>query len=314
VTGTMPPTVFDSPEFPYMTSWEQLPPGWQHPDATDVAVVAGDRLVILCRNIEQQVQICDADGELAASWGHAEFVRPHGITAAPDETLYITDDGAHAVFRFTLEGELLQIHGRPGQPGELDGVPFNRPTAVAVASTGDLYIADGYGNSHVHCFAPDGDLRFSWGGPGGGGGTFKVPHAIVVTEDDRLIVADRDNALIQIFDLSGAQLDQWALGYRPMAVALHPSGRLVVAEVPLPGADASTPKSRLAVYDEDGRLLAWTAGGDYAVPGSFYAVHGICIDSRANIYLAEVNGTAAGYYPGPQPSRPSVHKLVRTQA
>ena len=35
------------------------------------------------------------------------------------------------------------------------GPPFNRPTNVSVATNGDLYITDGYGNARVHHFDAD---------------------------------------------------------------------------------------------------------------------------------------------------------------
>ena len=63
--------------------------------------------------------------------------------------------------------------------------PFNGCTNVAIAPNGDLYMADGYGNARVHCFSPDGTLRFSWGEPGTGPGQFHLPHSIAVAADGR---------------------------------------------------------------------------------------------------------------------------------
>ena len=45
-------------------------------------------------------------------------------------------------------------------------VPFNRPTRLAVAPSGELYVSDGYGNARVHRLAADGKLVQSWGEPG----------------------------------------------------------------------------------------------------------------------------------------------------
>ena len=49
------------------------------------------------------------------------------------------------------------------------GAPFNRPTNIAVAPSGDLYVSDGYGNCRVHQFSPSGQLKRSWGTQTGSG-------------------------------------------------------------------------------------------------------------------------------------------------
>ena len=50
------------------------------------------------------------------------------------------------------------------------GGPFNLPTDIDVAPTGDMFVTDGYGNARVHKFTSDGRLLFSWGEPGTGPG------------------------------------------------------------------------------------------------------------------------------------------------
>src|SRR3989442_7632316 len=75
---------------------------------------------------------------------------------------------------YTLDGKPLQVLGRRGahsdtgceKPGELvprSAGPFNYPTEMVPAPSGDLYVTDGYRNARVHRFAADGDLRMSWG-------------------------------------------------------------------------------------------------------------------------------------------------------
>ena len=83
---------------------------------------------------------------------------------------------------------------RPAMPGK----PFNKPTDLARAPNGELYISDGYGNSSVHRFTADGTLIQSWGEPGTGPGQFNLPHGVWV-DGDRVYVADRQNNRVQIF-------------------------------------------------------------------------------------------------------------------
>src|SRR4051812_37411891 len=70
------------------------------------------------------------------------------------------------------------------------GPPFNRPTRLAVAPNGDLYVSDGYGNARVHRFSGEGRLLKSWGDPGAGAGQFMVAHGIGLDADGRVLVAD----------------------------------------------------------------------------------------------------------------------------
>src|SRR5437762_1814610 len=82
----------------------------------------------------------------------------------------MADRDGRQVLRFDTSGKLLQALGRRHWPN-LDA-PFNHPTAAAQASDGEIYVADGYGNSSVHRFAADGTLLATWGGPGAGPGAF----------------------------------------------------------------------------------------------------------------------------------------------
>lgn len=44
--------------------------------------------------------------------------------------------------------------------------PFNKPTGVAFAPSGDLFVSDGYGNAAIHHFTRDGKLIQTWEVPG----------------------------------------------------------------------------------------------------------------------------------------------------
>ena len=115
--------------------------------------------------------------------------RTHGLTVGAD-AVYCADDGDHTVRKFSSDGTLLLTIGTAGVASDsgYDGKstasiqrgapPFNRPTNVAVAPSGDLYVSDGYGNARVHRFSADGKLIQSWGEPGLAPGQFNLPHGI----------------------------------------------------------------------------------------------------------------------------------------
>ena len=83
----------------------------------------------------------------------------------PDGTLWLTDAGRHRVLKTTLDGEILMELGTADVAGT-DERTFNKPTDVAVAADGTIYVSDGYGNCRVVIFDPDGTYRGTWGVPG----------------------------------------------------------------------------------------------------------------------------------------------------
>lgn len=291
--------------------WEQLPDGFHHGDVAGVAVDSADRVYLFTRR-ESRILVYERDGSFVAAWGEDFFTpRTHGLTIGPDDTLYCVDEGHHAVYRFTPEGRLLQTIGTPDTPSDTGydgslasitrgGPPFNRPTNLAVAPGGDLYVSDGYGNARVHRFRPDGRLVRSWGEPGTGPGEFNLPHGILVTGDGRVLVADRENDRIQVFDGDGGFLEEWADVQRPTNLALDRAGRIHVSELWRPAGDASMRTGaseedrpgRVSIYEPGGRLVErWGASPDRAAAGAFVAPHDIAVDSHGDVYVGEVTWT-----------------------
>ena len=294
--------------------WEQLPSGYRHRDVVGVGVDARDRVFILTRD-EPRVIIYGQDGAFLASWGEGLFTaRTHGLTIGLDDAVYCVDEGNHVVYQFTLDGELRMTLGTVGRASDtgydgrsLDsiargGPPFNKPTNLAVAPGGDLYVTDGYGNARVHRFAADGRLIASWGEPGTGPGQFNLPHGIATTADGRVLVADRENDRIQIFSPDGEYLDGWTDGQRPTNIAVDREGRIYVSELwwragqrsPVHGVIGADRPGRVSVLDAQGAVLARWGGPDPCAPGNFCAPHDICVDSRGDLYVAEVTWTFAG--------------------
>src|SRR5262249_52037072 len=151
------------------------------------------------------------DGAFLSSWGEGQFIRPHGITIGPDDSVWCTDDMDHTVRKFTSDGKPLLALGTSGKASDTGatsmdfrsirraGPPFHYPPNLALSPGGELYITDGYGNARVHRFSPDGRLLSSWGEPGSGPGQFHLPHGIAVDTEGIVYVADRENSRIQLF-------------------------------------------------------------------------------------------------------------------
>jgi len=63
---------------------------------------------------------------------------------------------------------------------------------VAFGSGGEIYVADGYGNSRVVKFLQGRQVLKEWGKKGKGEGEFNLPHAICVDAGGRVYVGDRE--------------------------------------------------------------------------------------------------------------------------
>jgi DNA-binding beta-propeller fold protein YncE len=309
-------TTGDCREFGYEADdrWAQLPPGWGWTEVAGVATDSRDHVYVFNRG-EHPVMVFDRDGTFLASWGEGLFARPHGIFIGPDDAVYCTDDCDHTVRKFTPDGRLLLTLGASGKPSDTGatgmdyrtvlraGPPFHYPTNLALSPEGELYVSDGYGNARVHKFSPGGRHLLSWGEPGGGPGQFRLPHGIAVGRQGSVYVADRENSRVQLFTPEGQYLSEWADVARPCQVFLDGAGKVYVAELGFhagawPGTEApgaGAPGGRVSVFDRDGTLLArWGGGRAPCAPGDFFAPHGIWVDSRGDVYVAEVAWSAGG--------------------
>ncbi|HEY7424423.1 MAG TPA: peptidyl-alpha-hydroxyglycine alpha-amidating lyase family protein [Gemmataceae bacterium] len=328
-------TTTDCRAFGYQADdqWAKLPPGWDWTEVAAVATDARDRVYVFNRG-EHPVMVFNRDGTFLTSWGEGLFARPHGIFVDADDAVYCTDDLGHSIRKFTPEGKLLLSLGVPGTPSDTGatsmdyrtilraGPPFHYPTNLAVSTEGELYVSDGYGNARVHKFSPDGRLLFSWGEPGNGPGQFHLPHGIAVDRQGTVYVADRENSRIQLFTSDGAYLSEWTDVARPCQVFLDKAGKVYVAELGFhagrwPGttAPADAPGGRVSIFDRHGNVQArWGGGRNPCAAGDFFAPHGICVDTRGDIYVAEVVLSAGGNRGLVSPTCHTLQKFVSRSA
>jgi DNA-binding beta-propeller fold protein YncE len=323
-------------EFGYEANdrWAKLPGGLTWTEVAAVAAGAEDRVFVFNRG-EHPVLIFDRDGGFLGSWGEGTFARPHGIFIGPDGAVYCTDDLDHTIRKYTPGGRLLMTLGASGKPSDTGaagvdyrtilhaGPPFHYPTNLALSPEGEMYVSDGYGNARVHKFAPDGRLLFSWGEPGDGPGRFQVPHGLAVDRQGTVYVADRENSRIQLFTPDGKYLSEWNDVARPCQVFIDGAGSVYVAELGFlagmwpgttaPGPDA--PGGRVSVFDRNGTLRArWGGGRNPCAAGDFFAPHDICVDSRGDIYMAEVVMSAGGNRGLVSPTCHTLQKFVHRGA
>ncbi|MEM7252764.1 MAG: peptidyl-alpha-hydroxyglycine alpha-amidating lyase family protein [Pseudomonadota bacterium] len=248
--------------------WGKLPSSIAWGFISQVAVDSTNSVYVLQR-ANPPVLVFNPDGTYARSIGDNDILDGHGITIDSADRVWLVDRDAHQVIAFTPGGDRIFSLGQRGEPRE--GAPFNHPTSVAVADDGQIYVADGYGNTRVHHFNPDGELIRSWGTAGSGPGEFSTPHGVMVSQCDEVLVIDRENHRVQRFARDGTYLGEWGTFHNPMAICQDRAGILLITDqVP-----------RIHALAPDGTRLGRCRG---AINGA----HGISVAADGNIYLAEL--------------------------
>ncbi len=217
----------------------------------------------------------DSSGRLVDSWGEGMFVWPHGSTLDAQGNLWTTDaqgrEGiGHQVFKFSKDGRVLMTLGTAGVAGDGPDT-FNGPADVAIAPNGDIFVADGHGNSRVVKFSGDGEFIMAWGSEGTGPGQFNEPHSLAFDSRGRLFVGDRVNQRIQVFDQQGNFLDEWT---EIMASGMH-----ITADDVIYVADYQL---------REGIVIA--NAGDFSPIGFISEAlgEGVTVDASGNVFVGEV--------------------------
>jgi DNA-binding beta-propeller fold protein YncE len=287
----------------------------------------------------------DRDGHLSRSV-KTGLTEGHGITLVReggDEALWVSDPGfvfevgvddgdeewapvfgrgvrvesrQPRVVKMSLDGEILselptprrEPESPPGMMGEYC------PCGTAVdeerfGGNGDIWVADGYGSSLVHCFDKHGNLRLTLTGEEGGG-RFLCPHAVFIDrrggKTPELYIADRENKRIQAYDLRGRHLRTFGDGFlnSPSGFAVS-DDLLIVAEL----------YSRLAVIDVEDNFVGYVGADEGArkglgwperpgwpnelsgdaravraqlsVPNVFNSPHSLAVDADGYLYVTE---------------------------
>ncbi len=238
--------------------WAKLPGGREmgavgkatvDPDGRHIWAVVrcdagGDRFGTECRDSDLDVAIkFDPDGNVVESFGGGMFIWPHGIDVDSDGNVWVTDGVSsgnipagdkrgHQVIKFSPTGDVLMTLGTGGEEG--GGTDhFTSPSDVAIAQNGDIFVADGHGNTgnnRVVKFNRRGEFLMSWGQTGYGPGEFRTLHAIDIDASGRVFVGDRSNSRIQIFDQQGNHIATWTQFGRPSGIAFDNNGQIYVAD------------------------------------------------------------------------------------
>lgn len=306
VAGELPPyprvnlaTVYDVDP-----SWPRLPADVHLAAVPGIAVDHRDNVWIYTRT-NPTVQVFAPDGRYLFGWrDDRPKAAAHFLRIDREGNVWMADVGLHVVRKLSSEGKPLLTLGTEGEAGE-DPRHFNKPTDMAFAPNGDIFVSDGYGNSRVVHFDRRGRFIKAWGRLGTALGEFSNPHSIACDSKGRLYVADRNNVRVQVFNLNGRVLDVWQNVLVPWGIWISPKDDLwVCGSSPMSWRDdpkypcaplGCPPKDQLFMkFNREGRvLLHWTipkGEDDHEKPGDLNWVHSIALDSRGNVYLGDIIG------------------------
>jgi hypothetical protein len=296
------PRVNPAPWYEVDPAWPEKPDGVQWAAVPGVAVDAENNVWVFTRS-NPSVQVYAPDGTYRFGWGD----RPgaHHIEIDRDGNVWTTDVQRHIVQKHKPDGTVLMTLGTDGEAGT-DESHFFMPTDVAVASTGDVFVSDGYGNARVVHFRADGTYVKTWGSLGNDPGEFSIAHAIAVDSEDRLYVADRNNARIQVFSMDGELLDVWDHLIIPWGLWITPEDEVLVcgtstAHWPTgPGTEIAQygvpPTDQLVMrFNTKGKALQLNVfpmptDETDTEPGKLNWVHCIAVDAGGNLYLGDIAG------------------------
>jgi DNA-binding beta-propeller fold protein YncE len=270
----------------------------------------------------------DTAGKLLGSWGGPADgydwpEREHGIFVDARNFVWISGNGGwpkpaaagsgdDMILKFTNAGKLvMQIGKRGASKGNSDTANVHQPADVFVhAMSNELYVADGYGNQRVVVFDADsGKFKRMWGAFGNtpapemrpnpptpaptqatpeGPDQFGLVHAVKVSNDGNVYVADRTNNRIQVFTTQGKFIRQVRVtnegtpGPVPAGFAFSPDAGQQFLYV------VDSGPMRVVIFDRATMTQIGAIGMRGPKPGDFDIVHHMASDSKGNLYTAEI--------------------------
>ena len=238
-------------------------------------------------------QIDPETGKPIRSIGAGLFAMPHGLHVDKDGNVWVTDAAVskdktkgEQVIKLSPDGTVLMRLGTAGEPGGGPG-HFHDPGDVTTAPNGDIYVADGHGTVapdlppdtvvRIIKFSADGKFIKAWGSLGSKPSQFRNPHALVFDSQGRLLVADRVNGRIQVFDQNGKYLTEYH-------AFNHPSGLFITKDDTLYATDYNSEgqKGTYIGSAKTGKVTAFVPDAE--------AGEGIALGNDGVLYAATPSG------------------------
>ncbi len=285
----------------------------------DEAGLMQDPPLTVCCNPAPPVLVFDTDGNLLDDWGGPEGypgegydwpASEHGIFVDHNDNVWLAGNGPddHQVLKFSHDGTFLMQIGESGRTEGSNSTEFlGQPADMEVdPETNELYVADGYLNKRIIVFdAETGEYRRHWGaygnepsdedtGPFMPGAEpiqqFRTPvHAVRISRDGLVYVADRVNNRIQVFQKDGTYVDEMIVEGNTLGNGSTWDLELSPDPMQQDLYNADGANQRIHIIDREALEVESWFGRRGRYSGQFHWVHNLVVDSMGNFYTAEVN-------------------------
>ncbi|HUE90174.1 MAG TPA: hypothetical protein VMO26_29175 [Vicinamibacterales bacterium] len=256
----------------------------------------------------------DPEGNVVQAWGgpgkgHDWFEVEHGIHVDRRNQVWVGGNGEpdNHILKFSRDGKFLLRIGEPRRHGgSNDTTTLGGPAGVEVdPSTNEVYVADGYKNRRVIVFDADtGAYKRHWGAYGARPDDAPLPtydpaapparqfrgpvHAVEIARDGLVYVTDRTGNRVQVFRKDGEFVNEVII--RPETLAIGSAWDLALSP---------DPQQRWLFVADGSNHVVWVLaraslktvtrfGWAGRNAGQFGWVHNLAVDSKGNIYTAEV--------------------------
>jgi sugar lactone lactonase YvrE len=230
-------------------------------------------LIYLSFMVQNKIVVYDEAGRVVREWGHrgsgdGELWQPGGIVIRRDGTLFVADQCNHRVQHFTREGHYLEQWG-------------------------------GHGSLPGH-----------FGGPEPAGSRFAGPHFLAQDSHGRLYTTEGVLGRVQQLTPEGKPLSAWgSKGSEPGGFGEYPSGYSKATFGPIgvmvdryDRVWVSSLNNRVQCFTPEGRFL-FAAGEPGSAPGQWLHPHGMAMDSRGHLYVADAGNERIQKFELPEPAR-----------
>lgn len=279
-------------------------------DCHEMVVDSLGRIVLLTNHQKNNILIYNADGQIVDSWTLG-FRSAHGLSLIHEQgrdVLFICDYRSQSVVKTDMNGNILMRLPTAGELGIYEEPYKYLPTGTAIASNGDIYVADGYGASFVIQFDRHGDYIRHFGGRGKKPEHINQAHGIAIdgrSGVETVLVSSRENTCFKRYSLTGEYLSSIELhGAYVCRPVVHEEN--IYAGVCWSGKLFRPNSGFVTILDKSDRVVSNLGGSEpFYENGKLKSIrqhgslfkhcHDVCLDAAGNIYVCQWN--AQGAYP-----------------
>jgi peptidylamidoglycolate lyase len=263
------------------------------------------RILLLTNETKNNVLIYDKNGKLLSTWG-SEYPGAHGLTLFNEngeDVLFICDTERHQVIKTTIDGKVLMTLDYPKETGEYTKSEEYVPTETAIAPTGDIYVADGYGKDFIIQYDAKGKYIRHFGGRGIEEKHLLNAHGVCIDYRDKnnpcLLVSSRQQNAFKRFAFDGTYLSTITL---PGAWVCRPviKGEYLYTAVLQSNSRQWLQSGFVTILDKNNKVVSNLSGSEPSYTGNtpdemyqtikaFQYPHDVCIDDEENLYVAQWN-------------------------